>query len=158
VNKKYIKWSIILSVAAGIAAFVSCSTKVDTTSPLTYSVDSPSGIIGGVQSAITKSGSALGAVSAQSLNSNEVSTASFTSADCSLHGDPATIAQNNPRYPGALAYCKLTTNDGSPDTIPGGFAMPKSIVCALEATGQLIFDGTTRNVTITPSSACFTAQ
>lgn len=55
-----------------------------------------------------------------------------------------------------MTYCKINVNDGSPDTIQGGFALMKSISCALENAG-VIFDGVQRNVTMAVNTTCFTA-
>lgn len=154
---------VVLGLALALGIGTACSKKSDSSSDsssgVTYSASAPSGVMGGVQGAVAAIGSEMTASSLAMKASGDVS-ALFSSSQCSAHGDPDQTAfpsgQSDPKYPGILTYCKLAINDGSPDTVQGGFAIVKAISCALE--GSLTWDGNPVSTSFTPSSTCFTAS
>lgn len=150
---------LILTIGLGSACSKKSDSSSDSSSGTTYSASAPSGVMGGVQGAVAAIGTEMTAASFAMKASGDVS-AMFSSSQCSSHGDPDQTAfpsgQSDPKYPGILTYCKLAINDGSPDTVQGGFAIVKAISCALE--GSLTWDGNPVATSFTPSSTCFTAD
>jgi hypothetical protein len=142
---------LLLALGAG------CSTS--NSSDTGYDASQPSLVIGGVQTAVNAAGSDM---SATSLAFGKVHglQAFFTPSDCDIHGYPTTTAApgglSDPSYPGILTYCKTAVNDGSPETIQGGFAMAKGMVCALEHAG-ITWDGQPHSTTLTVDTTCFSS-
>jgi len=152
-----------IAIITSAALIVSCSKKTEEAASSSFSYDAtkPSGIIKGVGDVVASAGSEMtsSALGVSSQSAGDVQ-AQFTESQCDTHGSPTTTAapsgESDPKYPGLLTYCKMKINDGSPDTIQGGFALVKSVSCAVENAG-LTFDGTPRSVTITVDTTCFTA-
>lgn len=140
---------------------VGCSKKEEaatTAGGKTYSAEKPSEVMGLIKSGIATTGQKVGGSGASSTLSAKVGDVSpfLSSSDCSTHGDPAgNISYSDATYPGKLAYCKLSIDDSSSDTIQGGFTMVKGVACAVEAAGA-VYDGVSRTLTVPFTTACFT--
>lgn len=108
--------------SAAIIALVSVGCSSNSSAPGSstggLSASKPSGLIGAVSDAVASVGTNL---SSSALVSTGQVKAQFEASDCSAHGDPASLNQSQEGYPGTLTYCKLSVNDGSPDTVQGGF-------------------------------------
>jgi hypothetical protein len=143
-----------LLISMGLFA-LGCSSSGGSSGSAGFSSEAPSGLLGAVASAVAEAG-----VGAKGSNTQSVGaiTPLISSSDCDTHGDPAGGANStaDQRYPGYLTYCKLSVNDYSPDTIQGSFTGVKGIVCAVERSGLLAFDGVARTGTMTLGLDCFT--
>lgn len=149
---------IIISTTL-LMALTACNKKSDdaTTTGTTYSAEKPSTIMSSISSAIVATGDGMSSASGASVQGGEVRTL-LAEANCDSHGQPISSINNSlGTYPGTLTYCKIKINDGSPDTVQGGFALVKNISCALENAG-ITFDGQARSATLTIDSTCFTAK
>ena len=118
----------------------------------TVSAAAPSTVIGAIDSKVADAGSGLA-----------VGVSAFAVDDeCDVHSSPISsgsqMASSDPIYPLKYFYCKIMKNTGDPESVRGSYTLLKSISCALESAGALVYDGTTRSVTMTISSPCFTAQ
>lgn len=129
-----------------------------------YSAAAPSGVMGAVGDAVSTAGSGLSGTRFLNLikNGDKKRTDILIADNCSAHGEPENPGTNNsmsssdPRYPGIMTYCKMSMNDGSPDTVQGAFSFPKKISCALERAG-ITWDGASHPVTLTLDTNCFSA-
>ena len=133
------------------------SSSPATSASTGYSAAKPSGVMGAIQEGVESTATQLTSVGASSIRSAKKSDVSalFATSECTAHGDPNGITESDPKYPGLLTYCKVSINDGSPDTVQGGFEIVKNVSCAVEKQNPT-FDGVTRTVTITFDSDCFT--
>ena len=149
----------ILAACILVVSGTACKKNSDqaaAASGTTLSSDKPSGIMTSISAAVATTGGSLGGTGAASIESNGELHPFLSASACDTHGQPGSLNQSQGGYPGTMAYCKMTVNDGSPETIQGGFAMVKSISCALENAG-LTFDGAAHSLSMAVNSTCFTA-
>lgn len=108
--------------------------------------------IGLIESGVQKTGSSL----AGSRELDSYRTTPFTSDLCGAHGKPQkpTLGEGggdmdeqggDGRYPFVFTYCALSGTDG--DTVGGGFALAKSLICSLEK-GGIQFAGAQQTILI----------
>lgn len=118
-----------------------------------YSAEKPTAILTAVTEGVSKAGARVnGSSAASSLTVGRM----ISSSDCDTHGDPASHSSpSDPLFPGYLTYCKMTVDDGSPDTLQGSFSGVKGIICEVERAG-FVFDGAAHDLSLTPSLSCFT--
>ncbi len=147
--------ALCILIIAG-AACKKNSDPATTTSGAALSSDKPSGIMTSISAAVATTGGSLGGTGAASIQGDNELHPFLSASACDTHGQPGSLNQSQGGYPGTMAYCKMTVNDGSPDTIQGGFAMVKSISCALESAG-LTFDGAAHSISMAVNATCFTA-
>lgn len=145
---------ILVASATLLVLLTSCTKKTDdATTSSQYSAEKPSVVMGAIQTGIKAVGSDLSSVTTASTQ-NGISP-QFSSSQCTSHGEPDGVSQSDASYPGLLTYCKLAINDGSPDTVQGGFQIVKAVACAVENAG-ISFDGVAKDVTINVDTTCFT--
>lgn len=150
-----IKKTTFIATVLLLAACAQNNSTTPATSTSTYSDSAPSGVITTIQSAVSVAGSNM---STTALMAQGTSIHPFlASTDCDTHGEPVISDQSNASYPGTLTYCKMSVNDGSPDTVQGGFQLAKNVSCALEKVG-VTFDGVAATKNITVDSTCFSAN
>lgn len=141
-----------------ILGAVACSSGGGSgTSGVTYSADKPSAIMGALATGVTKVGAGLtGSVSLFSAN-DPVVRPMLSSSDCTVHGEPASVTNHaDASYPGLLTYCKITTDTGDEESVPGVFSGIQAIACMVENAAPT-YDGTAHSLTLTFDSRCFTA-
>lgn len=158
-------------VALLSTTMMNCSKKSSSsggTETSGYNAEVASGVIGGVDAGVTGAGNEVGKTAVggnaiakatkQLFNIIPKAFASGGGVDsvCDSHGEPLVNSSNND-YPAMVFFCKIAKNTGSPDSVQGSYTLVKSISCMLEKAG-LVFDGTTRSVTATPDTTCFTAD
>ncbi len=156
--KKLILVGGVMSVVGFVLS--SCGTTTASSSTASsYSAEKPSAIIKTVGTAVSKTGAGISVGATSIVTHRQLANQTLTSANCDTHGDPkvngASISQSNVQYPGILTYCKMTVNDGSPDTVQGAFETPRGIACAIEKAG-ITFDGVARSTNVTLDTDCFT--
>lgn len=121
-----------------------------------FSTEKPSGIMTSISTAVQATGGSMGDASTASVQNDQLKPM-FDTSLCDDHGQPKSpINQSHNNYPGVLTFCKLHVNDGSPDTIRGGFEIVKNVSCAVEKAG-ITFNGQAQTKTIAVDSTCFTA-
>jgi len=121
-----------------------------------------SSAISAIEAGVTKVGAGMGASTMLASKINQFSltpfgggfspqftTTPWDDALCDVHGRPQNpeggdMAPSDERYPLVHTYCAMTVNDG--DTVRGGFALAKELICALEK-GGIAFAGATQTIT-----------
>lgn len=148
-----LKANKLIVTALALTTAVSCTKKTDDeVTAAKYSAEKPSVLMGTIQTGIKAVGTDLTGVGTSSVGDIRPQ---FSESQCTTHGEPSGVSQSDASYPGLLTYCKMAINDGSPDTVQGGFQIVKAVSCAIENAG-VTFDGVARDITITVDTTCFT--
>jgi hypothetical protein len=147
-----------LLVFIGLAlSTTGCSSK-SSTPAVAFSSDKPSVVMGALATGVAKVGAGLsGSVSLASVSKGGVK-AELSTSDCSVHGEPASVTNRaDAHYSGLLTYCKITTDTGDEESVPGLFSGIQDIACMVENAAPT-YDGAAHSVTLTFDSHCFTAS
>lgn len=149
-NKLFILFSLVIT----IGLFNSCGSSSSSSSG---SADQPSTIIATVKSQVGYVGAGI-VTSSIVRNGFAAAVPPFVSTNCDTHGDPKSPynTTSSTSYAGLLTYCKMSVNDGSPDTVAGAFETPRGVSCAVERAG-ITWDGQPHTLTVTLDTNCFTA-
>jgi hypothetical protein len=65
------------------------------------------------------------------------------------------LSATHKKYAARLFHCKMKVDSGSPETIRGTVALPKSIVCAIERSGESLDEARSFKSKISVSKDCF---
>lgn len=157
--------SLSLIASAGAGCSKTTATTPTTAATATYSVDKPSAVITTVGKAVAVAGAGISGTATSSLARSSrdglEGSANMTSANCGSHGQPldangTQINSSDTKFPGTTAYCIMTKNDYSPETVQGAFETPRAVICAAERAG-ITFDGLPHSVTLTLDTNCMTS-
>lgn len=123
-----------------------------------FSAEEPGKVVALITTAVSVAGGGMASSTALNLarTPGAIRTADFSASSCDEYGQPKDMYQDNPAFPGTHTYCRLSVDDGSPETVQGSFSLIKKIACQIEK-GGVVYDGSTKAITLAAGD-CFSAE